>query len=98
MQGGFPRLKPRDDVAEILRVNGSGRGRPRRGAGVQDVEGSRKLAWPQSLVILVKYRGLDEPLELRGPALVQHDPARIGPIWRLLGELRSDLAGLNPET
>jgi len=69
----------------------------RAGQGV-DVEGSRRLAWPQSLVILVKYRGLDEPLELRGPALVQHGPARIGPIWRLLGELRSDFAGLNPVT
>jgi hypothetical protein len=45
-----------------------------------DVEGSRKLAWPEWLVIPAKYRGLDESLELRGAALVQHDPPRIGPI------------------
>jgi len=67
----------------------------RAGQGV-DVEGSRKLAWPQSLVIFVKYRGLDEPLELRGAALEQNDPARVGPIWKLLGELRADITGSSP--
>lgn len=66
-----------------------------REAGV-DVEGSRKLAWPQSQVIAVKCRGLHDPAELRGAALVQHDPARIAPTWRLLGELRSDLTDLTP--
>lgn len=63
----------------------------RAGQGV-DVGGSRKLAWPESLVIEVKYRGLVEPLELWGSAFRQNDPNQIGPIWRLLGELRADLA------
>lgn len=62
----------------------------RAGQGV-DVEGSRKYAWPESLVMEVRYRGLVEPLELWGSALKQNDPKQIGPIWRLLGELRSDL-------
>lgn len=31
VEGGFPRLEPGDDVAQVLRVNGSGRGRPSRG-------------------------------------------------------------------
>ena len=63
----------------------------RAGQGV-DVEGSREHAWPETIAIDVKYRGMDEPLELRGAAYVMHDTGRPAPIWTLLNELRSDLA------
>jgi len=63
----------------------------RAGQGV-DVQGSRTVAWPESMVIRVKYRGMGKTLELRGAAYVQHDTARTGPIWTLLGEFKSDLA------
>lgn len=65
----------------------------RVGQGV-DVQGSRGVAWPETIAIGVKYRGIDKPLELRGAAYVMHDTARPAPIWTLLNELRSDLARL----
>jgi len=63
----------------------------RVGQGVH-VQGSRGVAWPETIAIGVKYRGIDEPLELRGDAYVMHDSKRPAPIWTLLNEFRFDLA------
>ncbi|WNY33151.1 hypothetical protein Q9Q99_13270 [Curtobacterium flaccumfaciens] len=63
----------------------------RVGQGV-DVQGSRGVAWPETIAIDVKYRGMDKPFKLGGASYVMHDTSRPAPIWTLLNELRSDLA------
>lgn len=53
------------------------------------------MAWPEQLVIELKYEGQEDAITLRGNAFDRFDPDNTGAIWKLLKKLREDLTGRN---
>ena len=64
------------------------------GQGV-DRRGSQAIAWPEHLVIELKYEGREDVITLGGNAFDPFEPDNIGAIWKLLKKLREDLTGKN---
>jgi hypothetical protein len=64
------------------------------GQGV-DQRGSQAIAWPEHLLIELKYEGREDAITLRGNAFDPFAQDNIGAIWKLLTKLREDLVGRN---
>lgn len=62
------------------------------GQGVEE-RGSRRVGWPEQLVIELKYEHQAESVVLAGHAHDPFNPGNVGAIWTLLHSLRADLAG-----